>query len=80
MCAMVACEPLKGTGDWQNICPGIDAFEITGGCTGQLAQFHNGGNPYNKTYQNGFHGIWNTFIDGIGLGDNANSIKLTCTE
>ena len=77
-CAWNGCSPVTGTGEWQDICAGIDAFEISGGCSGQLAKSSNGQNPYNQIYVNGFHGIWQTYIDGNHLGDNAKSIKMTC--
>ena len=77
-CGWNECSEVSGTGDWVNICGGIDAIDVTGGCSFELAKGSNGNNPYDKIYPGGFHGVWKTYIDGVHLGDNANSVRMTC--
>ena len=57
-CAWNACTAVTGTGAWQDICGGIDAIDVSGGCSFQLAKNSNGVNPYGTMYLPGFHGIW----------------------
>merc|ERR1719361_2882768 len=73
---------MTGTGDWQDICDGIDAFDLSGGCTAQLAIGSGGDNAYNTIFQSGFHGVWMVTEEGQAnqFGDRAESIKLTCSD
>ena len=72
---------MTGNGEWQNICGGIDAIDVEGGCSFQLAQGSNGANPYETVYEPGFHGVWATYsADGSHLGDNAYSVLMTCDD
>ena len=71
---------MTATGDWQNTCGGIDAFDVSGGCTAQLARGSGGSNPYNRVFQNGFNGVWRGYEDGNHFGDNVASLKLTCAK
>ena len=77
-CAWNPCNEISATNGWVNICEGIDAIDVKGGCSFQLARREYGNDPYDKIYQGGFHGIWKTYIDGIHLGDNVRSLKLSC--
>lgn len=78
-CAWNACSAVTGNGEWQNICGGIDAVDVEGGCSFQLAQGSDGANAYDTIYEAGFHGVWMTYsADGTHLGDNVGSIMMTC--
>ena len=77
-CAWNPCSEISGTKGWVNICRGIDAIDVKGGCSFALARGNDGSNPYHKVYQGGFHGLWKTYIDGVHLGDNVGSVKFTC--
>ena len=37
-CGWNACSAVQGTGDWQSVCGGGDAIDITGGCVAQVAK------------------------------------------
>lgn len=77
-CGWNPCPAVVGNGAWQGVCGGIDAIDIIGPCKAQLAQQSNGGSPYSKSYAPGFHGVWATYENGIHLGDNVNSVKMSC--
>ena len=77
-CGSNPCSPVVGNGNWQSICGGIDAIEVSGPCTAQLARQSGGTSPYSKIYQSGFHGIWRTYENGVHLGDNAASVRMQC--
>ena len=77
-CAWNPCTPVIGNGNWQSVCGGIDAIDIKGPCKAQLAQQSNGGLPYTKIFQPGFHGVWQTYENGVHFGDRVYSVKMSC--
>ena len=77
-CASNACPAVIGNGNWQSVCGGIDAIDIIGPCKAQLAQQSNGGLPFSKIFQPGFHGVWATYENGVHFGDRVLSVKLSC--
>eukprot|EP00795_Rhopilema_esculentum_P000397 gene397-10064_t len=79
-CAWNPCTPVIGNGNWQSVCGGIDAIDIKGPCKAQLAQQSNGGLPYTKIFQPGFHGVWQTFENGVHFGDRVLSVKMSCAD
>lgn len=77
-CGWSVCSPVTGNGAWQTVCSGIDAIDVIGPCNAQLAIDSNGGRPYSKIFQPGFHGVWKTYENGVHFGDNVGSVKLSC--
>eukprot|EP00794_Sanderia_malayensis_P015451 gene15451-17034_t len=78
-CAWNQCKAVIGNGKWQDICAGINAFDIKGPCNAQLAKGYKGLSPFTKIFSPGFHGIWKTYEGATHLGDNSLSLKLTCS-
>jgi len=79
-CAWNACSAVTGDGEWQNVCGGIDAIDIEGGCSLQMARDSDGGTPYETIFESGFHGVWMTYEDGVHFGDNVGSVKMFCAD
>jgi len=82
-CAHDPCPDVTGNGEWQMIATYkqcvlgrddvdrsvIDAIEVTGGCSFQLARDISGLDPFDKIFEPGFHGLWNTFDEGYDYSD-----------
>ena len=74
-CGYAGCSTVQGNGNWQNVCSGGDAIDITGGCVGKIAY---GSREYSIELQPGFTGLWLRYSDNIHLGDRFNRVKLSC--
>jgi len=76
-CGWNPCNTITGTGDWQSVCTGGDALDVTGGCIAQIANSEADA-PFDTTFQTGFTGLWKRYEEGAHLGDNFDRVKLTC--
>ena len=80
-CGSQPCTAVVGNGGWQDICGGIDALEVKGPCTAQLAKSSGGSTPYKKVYATGFHGLmYVTNENGENINHNAESVRIQCAR
>ena len=77
-CAWNACSAVTGNGDWQSVCGGIDAVDVQGGCSLEMARGPDGANPFKTIFASGFYGVWKTYENGVHFGDNVGSVTLFC--